>query len=55
MAFWTDAALMSAAGIPSAVFGVRGEGMHSSCEWVELASVRAVADVVSAAICRLCG
>jgi len=55
VAFWTDAALMSAAGIPSVVFGVQGEGMHSSCEWVELASVRAVADVITATVRRLCG
>jgi len=54
VAFWTDAALMSGAGIPSVVFGVRGEGMHSSCEWVDLASVRSVADVITAAIRRLC-
>jgi acetylornithine deacetylase len=45
-AFWTDASLMSEAGIPSVVFGVEGGGMHSSREWVELTSVRAVTDVL---------
>ena len=46
LAFWTDAALMSAAGISSAVFGVKGGGMHAGNEWVELASVRSVAEVI---------
>jgi acetylornithine deacetylase len=34
--FWTDAALLSAAGIPSVVFGPRGTGAHADIEWVDL-------------------
>jgi acetylornithine deacetylase len=55
VAFWTDAALMSRAGIASVVFGVRGGGMHSAREWVELDSVQAVANVLIDAAARLCG
>lgn len=52
--FWTDAAMMSEAGIESVVFGPKGDGLHSPCEWVELASVRAVADVLAEAVKELC-
>ncbi len=52
--FWTDAAMMSEAGIESVVFGPKGGGLHSASEWVELGSVRAVADVLAAAVKELC-
>ena len=55
VAFWTDAALMSAAGIPSVVFGVIGDGMHSACEWVDLESIDAVAHVLTDVIGSFCG
>jgi acetylornithine deacetylase len=54
VSFWTDAALMSAAGIPSVVFGVIGDGMHSACEWVDLESMDAVARVLTDAIGAFC-
>ncbi|HZQ85594.1 MAG TPA: M20/M25/M40 family metallo-hydrolase [Acidimicrobiales bacterium] len=53
--FWTDAALMSVAGIPSVVFGPSGGGMHSSNEWVDVGSVVGVADVLHAVAMALCG
>ena len=34
VSFWTDAALLSMAGIPSIVFGPRGSGLHSLEEYV---------------------
>jgi acetylornithine deacetylase len=34
--FWTDAALLSAAGIPTVVFGPGGEGAHADVEWIDL-------------------
>jgi acetylornithine deacetylase len=37
--FWTDAALLSAAGIPSVLLGPSGSGAHADEEWVDLASV----------------
>ena len=54
VAFWTDAALMSAAGIPSVVFGVTGGGMHGAREWVDVSSPPRVAAVLLAAAVELC-
>lgn len=39
MTYWTDAAILGAAGIPTVIFGPRGAGLHSAVEYVELASV----------------
>jgi acetylornithine deacetylase len=44
--YWMDAALVAGAGIPTVVFGPRGEGAHSKVEWVELASVVECAQVL---------
>ena len=43
--FWTDAAVLSAAGIPSVLFGPAGTGAHAVEEWVDLASVRSCAEI----------
>ncbi len=45
--FWTDAALFAEAGIPTAIFGPSGDGLHSAVEWVELESIEATAKVLS--------
>jgi acetylornithine deacetylase len=34
MTFWTDAAVLGEAGIPSVIFGPTGEGLHSIKEYV---------------------
>ena len=39
MTYWTDAAILGGAGIPTVIFGPRGAGLHSPVEYVELASV----------------
>ncbi len=39
MSYWTDAAILGAAGIPTVIFGPRGAGLHGLVEYVELASV----------------
>jgi acetylornithine deacetylase/succinyl-diaminopimelate desuccinylase-like protein len=44
--FWTDAALIAGAGIPTVLFGPAGEGAHAEVEWVDLASVDRVREVV---------
>src|SRR4029078_5005315 len=36
MTFWTDAAVLGAAGIPSVLFGPAGAGLHSAEEYVEI-------------------
>ena len=54
MSGWTDTALLAAAGIPGAVFGPSGRGLHGAEEYVELDSVYACAEVLSRLILRLC-
>jgi acetylornithine deacetylase len=44
--FWTDAALVAAAGIPTVLFGPIGEGAHAEVEWVDLGSLADLHDVV---------
>jgi len=39
MSFWTDAAILGDAGIPSILFGPTGAGLHSVEEWVDANSV----------------
>jgi acetylornithine deacetylase len=39
MSFWTDAAVLGGAGIPSVLFGPTGGGLHGLEEWVETDSV----------------
>jgi acetylornithine deacetylase len=53
--FWTDAALLSAAGIPSVLFGPSGGGAHAVEEWVDLASVKACAEIYLATAMHFCG
>ena len=51
---WMDAAFTSAAGIPTVVFGPDGAGAHAVVEWVDLASVRACAEVLLATARSFC-
>ncbi len=44
--FWTDAALFAAAGLPTVLYGPAGEGAHADVEWVSLASLTRVREVV---------
>jgi acetylornithine deacetylase len=52
---WTDAALLSAAGIPTVIFGPGGAGAHSAVEWVDLDEVALCAQAVHATIGAFCG
>jgi acetylornithine deacetylase len=49
-AFWTDAALLQAAGIPSVLFGVDGEGAHAATEWTTIQSLTTVTNVLESTI-----
>ncbi len=51
---WMDTAILSAAGIPSVIFGPTGAGAHAVEEWVDLASVAQCADVLTATIAAFC-
>ena len=53
--FWTDAAVLSAAGIPSVLFGPSGSGAHAVEEWVDLASVKTCAEVYLTTAIDFCG
>jgi acetylornithine deacetylase len=55
MSYWTDAAILASAGIPSVVFGPHGEGDHSANEWVDLASVEACRRVIMGVAADFCG
>lgn len=47
MSFWTDAAILGEAGIPSVLFGPGGAGLHSTEEYVNLADVIACRDILA--------
>jgi acetylornithine deacetylase len=53
--FWTDAALLGYAGIPTVLFGPSGAGLHADVEWVDLPSVDACAAVLVATARAFCG
>ena len=53
--FWTDAALVAAAGIPTVLFGPVGAGAHAQVEWVDLASLERLHDVVAQVAAEWCG
>jgi len=48
MPFWTDAAILGDAGIPSILFGPTGAGLHSVEEWVDARSVLTCRDALVA-------
>jgi len=47
MSFWTDAAVLGEAGIPSVLFGPGGAGLHSIEEYVNVADVIACRDILA--------
>lgn len=47
LSFWTDAAVLGEAGIPSVLFGPGGAGLHSREEYVHVADVIACRDVLA--------
>jgi len=53
--FWTDAAVFSAAGIPSVVFGPGGAGAHEDAEWVDLVDVERTAAILLRVAEEFCG
>jgi acetylornithine deacetylase len=50
MSFWTDAAILADAGIPSVLFGPGGAGLHSAVEYVNIADVTTCRDVLVDAV-----
>jgi acetylornithine deacetylase len=54
MPFWTDAALLHGAGIPTVLFGPCGEGLHTEVEWVSIASLERCVEVYVSVAAELC-
>lgn len=52
--YWTDAATLSAAGIPTILFGPTGAGAHAVEEWVELESVEQCAEIYAETAREFC-
>jgi acetylornithine deacetylase len=52
--YWTDAATLAAAGIPTVLFGPTGAGAHAAEEWVDLASIKACAEIYLATAQAFC-
>jgi acetylornithine deacetylase len=53
MSFWTDAAILASAGIPSVLFGPGGAGLHSIEVYVNVADVDVCRDVIVDCIRRM--
>src|SRR5579872_5235485 len=53
--FWTDCAILAAAGVPCIMFGADGGGAHAAEEWAEEASVEALAEILFETARDFCG
>jgi acetylornithine deacetylase len=53
--WWTDAALFSAAGVPTVLFGPHGVGEHGEEEWIDLDSLATFARVLTRTAYDFCG
>ncbi|MFE1312564.1 M20/M25/M40 family metallo-hydrolase [Streptomyces sp. NPDC058755] len=51
---WTDCALLDRAGIPCLLFGADGAGAHAATEYVDLASLDRLTDILTATIADFC-
>ena len=54
VSFWTDAAILAEAGIPSVLIGPSGQGLHSAEEWVDLGSCVELAEILAQTALRFC-
>ncbi|WP_327249965.1 ArgE/DapE family deacylase [Streptomyces sp. NBC_01320] len=52
--FWTDCALLDRAGIPCLLFGADGAGAHAATEYVDLASLDRLTDILTDTIADFC-
>jgi len=55
VAFWTDAALLQAAGVDTLILGPAGAGAHAAEEWVDVDSVLRLAQVLAWTAEGYCG
>jgi acetylornithine deacetylase len=54
VSYWADAAFISAAGIPTVLFGPDGDGAHADVEWVSVPGTIACAQALTAAARSFC-
>lgn len=54
IAFWTDAALLSAAGISTVLWGPDGGGLHAKEEWVDVESINLVSNTLAKIAAEFC-
>jgi acetylornithine deacetylase len=54
VSFWADSALLADAGIPTVLFGPRGEGAHAEVEWVDVASLEQCLEIYAAVAAEIC-
>ncbi|MFQ6115960.1 MAG: ArgE/DapE family deacylase [bacterium] len=54
LSFWTDAAILKEAGIPTIIFGPSGEGPHASVEYVDFDSVITTTKILAKVIIEFC-
>ena len=52
--YWTDAAFLAAAGIPTVLYGPGGEGAHAETEWVSVSDTETVVRTLVDVATRLC-
>ena len=55
VSFWADSALLAASGIPTVLFGPRGEGAHAEVEWVDVGDLERCVEIYSAVAAEVCG
>jgi acetylornithine deacetylase len=53
--FWADSALLGEVGIPTVLFGPRGEGAHGEVEWVDIESLERCVEIYVRVAAELCG
>ena len=54
VSFWADSALLAASGIPTVLFGPRGEGAHAEVEWVDVGDLERCVEIYAAVASQIC-
>ncbi|MEV6602919.1 M20/M25/M40 family metallo-hydrolase [Kutzneria sp. NPDC051319] len=54
VSYWADSAFISAAGIPTVLFGPSGDGAHAAVEWVSISDTIRCAATLTATALRFC-
>jgi acetylornithine deacetylase len=53
--FWTDAAILAEAGIPTVLLGPGGDGAHAAVEWVDLDDCERLVEILVGVAREVCG